>query len=115
MNDPVTTDPDLYRVVFENDRVRVLEYRDRPGDATHLHSHPDSVIVPLANFSRVIAADGIEALWSLAGQARWLDAQQHQGSNVGETDSHVCSSNSTNRSRRSIPTDAVAVLDGEAC
>jgi hypothetical protein len=28
--DPTTTDPDKYKVVFENDRVRVLEYRDRP-------------------------------------------------------------------------------------
>src|SRR5829696_1764435 len=30
-SDPTFTDPGLYRVVFENDRVRVLEYRDRPG------------------------------------------------------------------------------------
>jgi beta-alanine degradation protein BauB len=28
-SDPTITDPGLYRVVFENDRVRVLEYRDR--------------------------------------------------------------------------------------
>ena len=32
--DPTVTDPGLYRVIFENDRVRVLEYRDRPGDRT---------------------------------------------------------------------------------
>ena len=51
---------------------------------------PDSVMVPLANFSRVITADGIERAVELrTGQARWLDAQQHQGSNVGETDSHA--------------------------
>ena len=30
-SDPTITDPGLYRVVFENDRVRVLEYRDHPG------------------------------------------------------------------------------------
>lgn len=28
--DPAMTDPEAYRVVFENDRVRVLEYRDQP-------------------------------------------------------------------------------------
>jgi hypothetical protein len=28
---PTSTDPTLYRVVFENDRVRGLEYRDRPA------------------------------------------------------------------------------------
>lgn len=34
MNDPVTTNPGLYHLVFENDRVRVLEYLDGPGDST---------------------------------------------------------------------------------
>ncbi len=28
--DPVETNPDHYRVVFENERVRVLEYTDSP-------------------------------------------------------------------------------------
>lgn len=40
MADPVSTDPELYHVVFENERVRVLEYLDQPGDATQPHSHP---------------------------------------------------------------------------
>ena len=35
--DPVETNPELYHVVFENDRVRVLEYRDVPGDSTTPH------------------------------------------------------------------------------
>ena len=34
MNDPIVTNPDLDSVLFENDRVRVLEYVDQPGDAT---------------------------------------------------------------------------------
>lgn len=38
--DPAVTNPDLYTVVFENDRVRVLEYHDRPGDRTTPHGHP---------------------------------------------------------------------------
>ena len=29
--DPVETDPEHYRVIFENERVRVLEYRDAPA------------------------------------------------------------------------------------
>jgi hypothetical protein len=47
MTDPVITDPSLYSVVWENDRVRILEYLDAPGDATHVYSHPDSVMVTL--------------------------------------------------------------------
>ena len=43
--DPIETNPDLYKVVFENERVRVLEYQDVPGDRTTPHGHPDSVMV----------------------------------------------------------------------
>ena len=90
MKDPVITDSDLYRVVFENDRVRVLEYRDAPGDATHLHSHPDSVMVTLSSFSRVISDGTVEVPVQLdAATVRWLDAQQHQGRNVGTTPTHA--------------------------
>lgn len=89
MNDPVLTDPELYTVVLENDRVRVLEYLDKPGDTTHRHAHPDSVMVTLSAFDRVISAGGRQVPVHLeAGQARWLDAQEHQGRNVGETDTH---------------------------
>ncbi|UMG93850.1 hypothetical protein [Nocardioides sp. TF02-7] len=31
--DPVVTNPEHYRVLFENERVRVLEYVDEPGAA----------------------------------------------------------------------------------
>jgi hypothetical protein len=89
MTDPLVTDPDLYRLLFENDRVRVLQYRDHPGDATHEHSHPDSVMVTLSSFRRVITAGGHDVDVALeAHQVRWLDAQRHRGRNVGDTDSH---------------------------
>jgi beta-alanine degradation protein BauB len=89
MTDPVITDPSLYRVVWENDRVRILEYIDAPGDATHVHSHPDSVMVTLSAFKRVIVSGDREVPVELdAGQVRWLDAQEHQGRNMGDTASH---------------------------
>jgi len=89
MTDPLTTDPGLYQLVFENDRVRVLEYEDRPGDATHAHTHPDSVMITLSSFRRVITAGGRDHDVALeAHQVRWLDAQQHQGRNVGDTATH---------------------------
>lgn len=47
--DPIETNPALYRVVLENERVRVLEYRDVPGDRTMEHSHPDSVMITRAD------------------------------------------------------------------
>ena len=35
--DPLKTDSDKYSIVLENERVRVLEYHDNPGDKTTMH------------------------------------------------------------------------------
>ncbi|SNY61411.1 cupin domain-containing protein [Paractinoplanes atraurantiacus] len=88
-DDPTVTDPGLYKVVFENERVRVLEYRDEPGDRTHPHRHPDSVMVTLSAFQRrVSAGDRTVDVDLPAGQARWLGAQEHVGENTGTTATH---------------------------
>ena len=90
MADPTETDPDKYKVVFENDRVRVLEYRDEPGARTSPHRHPDSVMVTLSAFDRRVTAGAQSREVSLeAAQVRWLDAQTHAGENIGSTPSHA--------------------------
>jgi hypothetical protein len=89
-DDPTVTDPALYRVIFENDRVRVLEYADRPGDRTHPHGHPDSVMLTLSSFRRRVSSGDRQAEVALeAGQVRWVPAQSHLGENVGDTDTHA--------------------------
>jgi hypothetical protein len=48
--DAPTVAPRSYRVVLENDRVRVLEYKSRPGMGVcgqGMHFHPDHVTVSL--------------------------------------------------------------------
>jgi len=89
--DPTKTDADKYKVIFENERVRVLEYRDEPGQATSPHDHPDSVMYTLSSFDRrLIAGDGDARDVSLdEGDVRWLDAQTHSGENTGQTPTHV--------------------------
>lgn len=88
--DPVETNPDLYAVVFENDRVRVLEYRDAPGTKSVPHHHPDSVMVTLSAFDRRLSSGGDSLDVSLPpGAARWLGAQTHSGENIGSTETHV--------------------------
>lgn len=90
MKDPTATDPDKYVVVFENEAVRVLEYRDEPGAKTSLHAHPDSVMITLSGFDRRIAVGEQARDVTLApGQVRWLDAQSHWGENIGTTPSHA--------------------------
>lgn len=88
--DPACTDPDKYRVIFENDRVRVLEYRDLPGGKTHPHQHPDSVMYTLSAFERRLhAGQGTRDVVLEPGHAHWLPAQTHAGENIGTTPTHV--------------------------
>ena len=88
-DDPTVTDPDFYKVIFENERVRVVEYRDQPGDKTHPHRHPDSVMYTLSSFRRRIS-DGNRCVDVdiPVGTVRWVGAQEHSGHNVGETPTH---------------------------
>ena len=77
-------------MVFENDRVRVLEYNDRPGDRTTPHTHPDSVMVTLSSYRRRLQADDRRRDVELTeGAAHWLPAQQHAGENIGDTPTHA--------------------------
>ncbi|MEB7448229.1 cupin domain-containing protein [Arthrobacter koreensis] len=88
--DPVQSNPGNYSVVFENDRVRVLEYRDTPGHRTVVHRHPDSVMVTASSFRRrLISGDHEREVELPAGTVQWLPAQEHVGEKIGETDTHV--------------------------
>jgi hypothetical protein len=89
--DPVVTDGDKYKVVLENDRVRVLEYRDSPGQRTSPHHHPDYVLCTLSSFKRrLVLTDGREVVVeSRPGQVAPGKAQSHVGENIGSTDTHV--------------------------
>lgn len=89
--DAVVTDGDKYKVVLENPCVRVLDYRDQPGDRTHQHHHPGFVLYVLSPFERALTLpDGKVLRRSFkAGDVMWSDAQTHIGENVGTTPTHV--------------------------
>ncbi|MDX5409332.1 MAG: hypothetical protein LPJ94_03805 [Thauera sp.] len=89
--DPVVTDGDKYRVLLENEQVRVLEYRDRPGERTEQHQHPAFVLYALAPFKRRIALpDGKVIMREFKqGDVLYSDQQTHVGENVGDTPTHV--------------------------
>jgi len=88
--DPVATNPDHYRPIFENEHVRVLDYTDVPGDVTTPHDHPDSLMYTVSSFRRRLVADGSSRDVDLpAGRALWLAAQRHHGENIGDTPTHV--------------------------
>lgn len=89
--DPAVTDSDKYVVLLENARTRVLEYRDHPGDRTHPHRHPDSILYALSAFTRRLHfLDGHSTTRTFkAGEVLFIPGQIHIGENIGTTDTHV--------------------------
>lgn len=89
--DPIETDGDKYKVRFENDRVRVLEYRDMPGQKTKQHYHPPFVLFALSPFKRTITLPDGKVLTRefKAGDMLQSEGQTHIGENVGDTPTHV--------------------------
>lgn len=86
----VETDGDKYKVRFENDRVRVLEYRDEPGQKTRQHHHPAFALFALSPFKRTITLPNGKVLTREFKAGDILQsAQTHIGENVGSTPTHV--------------------------
>ncbi|UCE32599.1 MAG: hypothetical protein JSW68_06815 [Burkholderiales bacterium] len=86
--DAVTTDPRSFRVVLENERVRVVEYNSKPGLGVcgqGMHSHPDRVTVVLTPAKvRVTNAKGESVVRDIEpGQVFFARAETHAAENVG--------------------------------
>ena len=89
--DPVKLAPDFYKVALENDRVRVLDIRIKPGDKSPEHSHPAYVMYALSDAKvKFTDPDGTSEEFEVeAGQTVWRDAETHAAENVGTTEAHV--------------------------
>jgi len=87
-DDPVKVAPNVYKVILENERVRVLSVTMQPGGKTPMHSHPANVVYPLnAAKVRFTMPDGKSVDVDLkAGDVSWNEAQTHAGANLGTTE-----------------------------
>ncbi len=89
--DAVKVAPNNYKAIFENDRVRLLEYRGRPGDKTAMHYHPDVLAYPLTagKFKFTLQGGQSFEVELKAGEAMFVEAQDHSTENTGSTDAHI--------------------------
>lgn len=87
---PLEVASNVYTLVMENDHVRVLDVRFKPGEKAVMHSHPDHVIYVVANGKLKISLpdDKTMDVDLKAGQAIWMQAGQHAAENTGPTEAH---------------------------
>ena len=91
--DAVSVAPNFYKVLLENDKVRVLETRYGPGVKCEMHSHPDLVAIALTPAKAILTlADGqghdVEVK---QGEPLFIEAQEHTVENVGTSELIVLS------------------------
>jgi hypothetical protein len=86
--------PRSYRVAFENDKVRVLDFVARPGMGVcgeGMHSHPAHLTVVLSDWQgKAVTPDGkVVGRDKKVGDVFWSEAETHRVENTGKTISHV--------------------------
>ena len=89
--DAVAVAPHVYKVILENDRVRVLEVRAKAGEKTEMHSHPSYVAIAITDTQlKFTLPDGHSIEVELkAGQARYSDPLDHITEIAGNREAHV--------------------------
>lgn len=88
--DPVPVYPNNYKVMIENDRVRVMDFKLRKGDSEEFHMHPAHVLYVLTGFKIMFKfPDGRTAIRETkAGDVLFSEAVTHSPTNIGDTDAH---------------------------
>ena len=89
--DPVNISPQYYTVLFENDQVRVIEFRMHPGEKEPMHSHPKGVVRYLSDATfRSTRPDGTVSVSSAKeGDVGWREYRSHSLENIGTTEAIV--------------------------
>ena len=86
-DDAAKVAPHVYKVVFENERARVLEVTMEPGARTEMHSHPDYFVYFLAAGKAKFttpSGETQEIEWP-ADMGMWREAEEHATENISGT------------------------------
>ena len=92
--DPVKLNPRSYRVLFENDKLRVIEYHSKPGLGVcgqGLHYHPEHLTIALSGGKVKIRAEGgaMRTIDVPAGHMLWAHAEVHAIENLSGRNMHA--------------------------
>ncbi len=83
--------PTVYKVLLENEHVRVMVATLKPGEKVPMHSHPATVIYSLnASKAKFTTPDGKSIEVDMKpGEASWHEPETHAPENIGTTEARV--------------------------
>ena len=80
-----------YNLIMENEKVRVMEMKLKPGEKSIMHNHPNDHVVYVFNNAKFKLSfpNGNSSKFDLkAGQALWIESGPHETENIGTTNGH---------------------------
>ena len=83
--------PDRYKLILENDKLRVLEYKDKPGDKTEMHNHADMVVYVISGGKYRFTLPNGQSLEIEAapGDVMFQESADHSTENIGTSETHA--------------------------
>lgn len=92
--DPAKLNPRTYKVIFENEKIRVLEYHSKPGLAVcgaGRHFHPQHLTIALSGGkAKVRMPDGSVKIHEVKpGTMFWAPAETHEVENLSGRNMHA--------------------------
>jgi len=79
VQDAAVAAPNVYTVLFEDEHVRLVEARVKPGDSSPLHSHPAGLVYVVSGGKVTFgtgAGDRVD-IELKTGTSRWRAAEEH--------------------------------------
>ena len=91
IQDVITAASKAYRLLLENDKVRVMEVRLKPGQKAPMHNHPNNHVIYVMKDTKFKLSfpDGKSKEVDLkSGKVLWMEAGDHETENIGTSEGH---------------------------
>lgn len=79
--------PNSAKVLFENDRIRVLQYKFKKGQKLPMHSHPANFVYALTSvkFKSTSPQGETETVKMKKGKSAWSNGSSHAVENLAKS------------------------------
>ena len=84
--DPLVSAKNVYKFINENNQMRVLKVTFERGATAKMHHHPQHMVYVLKGGKLKLTSEGKSQDLDLKeGSAVFLDAQNHEATNIGDS------------------------------
>jgi len=85
-SDPKIVASNVYKVINENEKMRVVRVTFKVGEKAKMHHHPQHMIYVLKGGKLSLTSGGkTQAVDLKEGSAVFMEAQDHEATNIGDS------------------------------